>query len=294
MNTIRLTLLALFLGLPPILFALLGLFPAQQPPLILSLNQSAFALFLGQHAPLVLPLDQTALAQAAPSYVNGSWECRYDSRSDLTYCPAECPSGAIRCESPNLFVGHNCEGNRPNCIEWINSRGGQIDAPICGVGFASSNECILSRQAPPDPPDPPVTTTPRPTTPTSGGGGGGGSSGGGAVLAGGAALLVFHFANHWTDNWSQEFLPEGLEVKPRGNVVYRDGWSGAFAGLTATYGDWTMHASSRHTGEGWSGPDARLDWRALDYAGWVVNASGSYSGGQWAKPYAKVEWSWRF
>ena len=293
MNTMRplLFLLALFLGLPTLLFALLGLFPAQQSPLVMHLG-------LGQRL-LVLPLGQPALAQAAPSYVNGSWVCGYNSHADLTTCDPECPGEAIRCESVGLFQPHNCHGDRPDCTAFTNSLGGQLDAPICGVGFSSSDECILSRQAPPvterpDPPDPPVTTNPRPTTPTSGGGGGGGSSGGGAVLAGGAALLVFHFANHWTDNWSQEFLPEGLEVKPRANVVYRDGWSGAFAGLTATYGDWTMNASSRHSGEGWSGPDARLDWRALDYAGWVVNASGSYSGGQWAKPYAKVEWSWRF
>ena len=271
MNKIRplLLLLALFLGLPTLLFALLGLL-GQRDPLVLNLD-------LGQKSPLVLHLDQPALAQTPPYFVNGSWECRSEDITNFAHCRAVCPGEigeAIICEeNGGDFVPISCGQVQP-CVS---------GTFVCGIGFANLNECLLARQAPPP-------GTPPPTS----GGGGGGSSGGGAVLAGGAALLVFHFANHWTDNWSQEFLPEGLEVKPRGNVVYRDGWSGAFAGLTATYGDWTMNASSRHSGAGWSGPDARLDWRALDYAGWVVNASGSYSGGQWAKPYAKVEWSWRF
>ena len=264
------------------------------------MNKILALLFL----PLVLCLGQPALADHDFGFFYGQWGI------DGGCVPSPTQFCAVDCGLPpdhSWYDDPSRRGKGPLCCptssthEECRIAAGEIPGPVTQPPDPPDPPVTQKPDPPdppvterPDPPDPPVTTNPRPTTPTSGGGGGGGSSGGGAVLAGGAALLVFHFANHWTDNWSQEFLPEGLEVKPRANVVYRDGWSGAFAGLTATYGDWTMNASSRHSGEGWSGPDARLDWRALDYAGWVVNASGSYSGGQWAKPYAKIEWSWRF
>ena len=273
-------LLAAF-GLPILLFAVLALPLAFQPTLVLPLSQSAHA----QSTSYFYTVQPTCTY--IPGNVHGrvpAWDCE----------PADCGSGIVCDEVPIC-----------SAVGQVLARG-NCGPALCGVGYSSAEECINARDNPPPnpPPNPPARPNPTPERPSqpnpsqsaSPSGGGGGSDAGGAVAAGGAVLLGFYFVNHLTDNWTTgpaEFFPEGFELDTTANVVYRDGWSGAFAGVTARYGDWTVAASSAHKGVGWSSPSARVDWRALDYAGWVVNASGSYSGGGW-KPYAKVEWSWRF
>ena len=220
-------------------------------------------------------LGQVALAQQAP--FDGTWDCGFrHPDAPLRFCIAICP-GYTSDWTVLPDAEPNCPGSEHGSPGDTQARCEALVAGMPPLCCPPGTNCTRDTPGPEGPASSTSSTSRN-------------KNSGHALIAGGLAL----FTAVLVKTAMQDELPDGVQIRPIANIAYRDGWSGAFAGLTATYGDWTMNASSRHSGEGWSGPDARLDWRALDYAGWVVNASGSYSGGQWAKPYAKVEWSWRF
>ena len=97
-----------------------------------------------------------------------------------------------------------------------------------------------------------------PCLPSSGGGGGNDSSTK-ALIAGGVAIAAVAVVKFLAPE-----IPEGVNIRPKANIAFRDGVAVSTAGLVG-------------------------DWRNLEFA--AVSAN---TGQGWTKPYAKVQWTWVF
>ena len=77
-----------------------------------------------------------------------------------------------------------------------------------------------------------------------------------ALIAGGVVVAGVAL---W--NFLQPEIPvEGLEIQPKANFAYRDGFPSSSVSLQGEYGNWAFSASSVHTGKQWTKPYARAQW----------------------------------
>ena len=77
-----------------------------------------------------------------------------------------------------------------------------------------------------------------------------------ALIAGGVVVAGVAL---W--NFLQPEIPvEGLEIQPKANFAYRDGFPSSSFSLQGEYGNWAFSASSVHTGKQWTKPYARAQW----------------------------------
>ena len=77
-----------------------------------------------------------------------------------------------------------------------------------------------------------------------------------ALIAGGVVVAGVAL---W--NFLQPEIPvEGLEIQPKANFAYRDGFPSSSFSLQGEYGNWAFSASTAHTGQEWTKPYARVKW----------------------------------
>ena len=267
-------------------------------------------------------LFRPALAQTLPYFFDGVWNCRYPGETKETvHCTVECGSTTPPAIKEYQYI-MGCAANRgpdyhapsvthpDECPAHFAKRTGFVASKLCCVGYPSLTDCLraagrISAPEPPAPepppvPDPPPSEpdpqpdpvsdpAPEPPRPAASSNSSGGGGAGGMVALGGL-FLGYYFVTNWiTDAEEAEMFPEGFHLSPQAQIWHRDGRSGARAGMTAQYGDWTARAFSRHTVSGWENPDASLEW-AVRFSSWELRARASHPG----ESSARIEWAWRF
>ena len=182
----------------------------------------------------ILSVNASVVAQTTPEYPR--WRC--DHNSLLTY-----PKQAVRtdegfscwaqCEQPSDgFIAPGGEGRIHACT----------DSNIYGSSAADERACEASLG--------PVT----PCLPSSGGGSGSDNSTK-ALIAGGVAVAVVAAVKYLAPE-----TPEGVNIRPKANIAFRDGVAVSTAGLLADWRNWKVAAVSANTGQGWTKPYAKVQW----------------------------------
>ena len=182
----------------------------------------------------VLPLN-FSIAQEVEEY-QPRWRC--DHNSLITY-----PKQAVRTDD-GFSCWAQCERPTPDflsplgderihaCVDQVLTDDIGLDEIACGESLGIPPQCL----------------------PSSGGGGGSDNSTK-ALIAGGVAIAAVAVVKYLAPE-----VPEGVNIRPKANIAFRDGVAVSTAGLLADWRNWEVAAVSANAGEGWTKPYARVQW----------------------------------
>ena len=190
--------------------------------------KKAFLIFLSGILSVV-----SVAAQAQLEYPR--WRCNHNSIiSDLDKAvqTEEGFSCWAQCEQPSgLF---NVPGDRRihACLDQQLSDSIGLDEQACEASLGIPAQCL---------------------PPSSGGGESNNSTK--ALIAGGVAIAVVAAVKFLAPE-----TPEGVNIRPKANIAFRDGVAVSTAGLLADWRNWQVAAVSANTGQGWTKPYAKVQW----------------------------------
>ena len=182
----------------------------------------------------ILPLN-LSIAQESMEY-EPRWRCFHNST--LTY-----PLQAVRtddaftcwaqCEAPSPdFQGPAVEDRVHACEGQVISSDLGLEERACAASLGPVTPCFSSS-----------------------GGGGGSDNSTKALIAGGVAIAAVAVVKYLAPE-----VPEGVNIRPKANIAFRDGVAVSTAGLLADWRNWQVAAVSANTGEGWTKPYAKVQW----------------------------------
>ena len=182
----------------------------------------------------ILPLN-LSVAQEDTEY-EPRWRCQHNS--NITY-----PEQAVRTDD-GFSCWAQCE--RPQegdltplgderihaCVDQVLSDSIGLDEQACEASLGPVTPCL----------------------PSSGGGSGSDNSTK-ALIAGGVAVAVVAAVKYLAPE-----TPEGVNIRPKANIAFRDGAAVSTAGLVGDWRNWKFAAVSANAGQGWIKPYARVQW----------------------------------
>ena len=182
----------------------------------------------------ILPLN-LSVAQEEMEY-EPRWRCQHNSA--ITY-----PEQAVRTDE-GFSCWAQCEQPQEGDLTPLGDQRihACTDSNIYGTSAADTRACEESLG--------PVT----PCFPSSSGSGGNDNSTK-ALIAGGVAIAAVAVVKFLAPE-----TPEGVNIRPKANIAFRDGVAVSTAGLLADWRNWKVAAVSANTGQGWTKPYARVQW----------------------------------
>ena len=177
----------------------------------------------------------TVLATHAPERYP-TWRCNHHS-TIKNYLQAVVTSEGFSCwaqceEPPQGFISPEGDGRIHACVDQVLTDDIGLDEIACEESLGVPAQCL----------------------PSSGGGGGSDNSTK-ALIAGGVAIAAVAVVKFLAPE-----TPEGVNIRPKANIAYRDGMAVSTAGLLADWRNWEVAAVSANAGEGWTKPYARVQW----------------------------------
>ena len=212
---------------PTPVFSGLGFFKKRRPPM----KTAILILLVG-----ILPLN-IAFPQERPSYPR--WSCQHNSliknnlRAVITdegfSCWAQCEDPI---DFPDTWRPPEGDGRIHACVGQVLTDDIGLDTVACSESLGTPAQCL----------------------PSSGGGGGSDNSTK-ALIAGGVAIAAVAVVKYLAPE-----TPEGVNIRPKANIAFRDGVAVSTAGLLADWRNWEVAAVSANAGQGWTKPYARVQW----------------------------------
>ena len=191
--------------------------------------KKAFLIFLSGILSVV-----SVAAQAQLEYPR--WRC--DHNSAITF-----GKQAVRTDE-GFSCWAQCEQPAPDFLSPLGDERihACVDQDISGSIGLAARACEESLGVPPQ------------CLPSSSGGGGSDSSTK-ALIAGGVAIAAVAVVKFLAPE-----TPEGVNIRPKANIAFRDGAAVSTAGLLADWRNWEVAAVSANTGQGWTKPYAKVQW----------------------------------
>ena len=182
----------------------------------------------------ILPLN-FSIAQEAPEF-EPYWQCEHHRR--IPY-----PDQVVRTDEgfscwaqcflpPPNFEGPSVDERIHACVDQVLSDSIGLDERACEASLGPVAPCLPSSS-----------------------GGGGSDNSTKALIAGGVAIAAVAVVKFLAPE-----IPEGVNIRPKANIAFRDGVAVSTAGLVGDWRNWEFAAVSANTGEGWTKPYARVQW----------------------------------
>ena len=179
-------------------------------------------------------LVNSVVAQSTSEYPR--WRCNHNSTInddrravDVDYgfsCWAQCE------QPPEGFTAPRGNGRMHACLDSTRFENSGLGELACEESLGIPSQCL----------------------PSSGSGSSSDSSTK-ALIAGGVAIAAVAVVKFLAPE-----TPEGVNIRPKANIAYRDGVAVSTAGLLADWQNWEFAAVSANTGNGWTKPYARIQW----------------------------------
>ena len=184
----------------------------------------------------ILPLN-FSIAQETPEF-EPYWHCNHNSVINDHLKAVQTEDGFscwAQCEPPPQVFESPLGSERIHaCLDLDISGGVGLAARACEASLGPVTPCL----------------------PSSSGGGGGSDSSTKALIAGGVAIAAVAVVKFL----APPETPDGVSIRPKANIAFRDGVAVSTAGLLADWRNWEVAAVSANAGEGWTKPYARVQW----------------------------------
>ena len=191
--------------------------------------KKAFLIFLSGILSVV-----SVAAQAQLEYPR--WRCNHNSiisDFDKAVQTEEGFSCWAQCEQPpRPFNAPEGDGRIHACLDQQLSDSIGLDEQACEASLGIPAQCL---------------------PPSSGGGSDNSTK---ALIAGGVAIAAVAVVKYL----SPPETPEGVSIRPKANIAFRDGVAVSTAGLVGDWRNWEFAAVSANAGEGWTQPYAKVQW----------------------------------